>query len=62
MRRTGRAERTEDPMPHTVSDVLVALKPDRDRDLGAIEDDMRERLEHLPGIASAVHHASRHAH
>ena len=23
VRRTGRAERTEDPMPHTVSDVLV---------------------------------------
>lgn len=51
VRRTGRAERTEDPMPHTVSDVLVALKPDRDRDLGAIEDDMRERLEHVPGVA-----------
>ena len=30
-RRTGRAERTEDPMPHTVSDVLVLLKPDRKR-------------------------------
>ena len=51
IRRTGRAERTEDPMPHTVSDVLVALKTDRTRDLAAIEDDMRERLEHLPGIA-----------
>jgi cobalt-zinc-cadmium resistance protein CzcA len=51
IRRTGRAERTEDPMPHTMSDVLVALKADRQRDLGAIEDDMRERLEHLPGIA-----------
>ena len=33
VRRTGRAERTEDPMPHTVSDVLVTLKPDRGRDL-----------------------------
>ena len=51
IRRTGRAERTEDPMPHTVSDVLVALKTDRSRDLAAIEDDMRERLEDLPGIA-----------
>ena len=51
VRRTGRAERTEDPMPHTVSDVLVALKPDRDRDLEAIEEDMRERLEHVPGVA-----------
>lgn len=51
IRRTGRAERTEDPMPHTVSDVLVALKTDRSRDLEEIEADMRERLEHLPGIA-----------
>ncbi len=51
VRRTGRAERTEDPMPHTVSDVLVTLKPDRDRELAEIEGDMRERLEHLPGIA-----------
>jgi cobalt-zinc-cadmium resistance protein CzcA len=50
VRRTGRAERTEDPMPHTMSDVLVALKPDRARPLNVIEDDMRERLEHLPGI------------
>lgn len=50
VRRTGRAERTEDPMPHTVSDVLVVLKTERDRDLEAIEGDMRERLEHLPGI------------
>ncbi len=51
VRRTGRAERTEDPMPHTLSDVLVTLKADRARDLAAIEDDMRERLARLPGIA-----------
>ncbi len=51
VRRTGRAERTEDPMPHTVSDVLVVLKPARTRPLDAIEADMRERLEPLPGIA-----------
>ncbi len=38
-------------MPHTLSDVLVVLKPDRARDLAAIEDDMRERLERLPGVA-----------
>src|SRR5881392_3628236 len=50
VRRTGRAERTEDPMPHTLSDVLVTLKPNRSRELGAIEDDMRERLAKLPGI------------
>jgi cobalt-zinc-cadmium resistance protein CzcA len=33
VRRSGRAERTEDPMPHTVSDVLVVLKPERTRSL-----------------------------
>jgi cobalt-zinc-cadmium resistance protein CzcA len=51
VRRTGRAERTEDPMPHTVSDVLVVLEIDRSRSLEEIEIDMRERLEHLPGVA-----------
>lgn len=51
VRRTGRAERTEDPMPHTVSDILVVLKTSRSRSLDAIEDDMREQLEGLPGIA-----------
>jgi heavy metal efflux system protein len=51
VRRTGRAERTEDPMPHTLSDVLVVLKPDRTRPLDAIEADMRERVENTPGIA-----------
>jgi cobalt-zinc-cadmium resistance protein CzcA len=50
VRRTGRAERTEDPMPHTVSDVLVVLKPDRSRGLDEIEGDMRQRLEGMPGI------------
>jgi cobalt-zinc-cadmium resistance protein CzcA len=51
VRRTGRAERTEDPMPHTVSDVLVVLKPDRARSLPELEEAMREELSHLPGIS-----------
>jgi cobalt-zinc-cadmium resistance protein CzcA len=51
VRRTGRAERTEDPMPHTVSDVLVVLKADRSRSLEEIESDMREQLEDVPGVA-----------
>lgn len=38
-------------MPHTVSDVLVVLKPERSRDLESIEAEMRERLEDMPGIA-----------
>jgi len=51
VRRTGRAERTEDPMPHTLSDVLVVLKSNRSRELEAIESDMRERLEGMPGVS-----------
>ena len=54
VRRTGRAERTEDPMPHTVSDVLVLLRPDARRPLEAIEADVREALERVPGVASAI--------
>ena len=51
VRRTGRAERTEDPMPHTLSDVLVVLKPERARSLAQIESNMRERLGGMPGVA-----------
>ena len=51
VRRTGRAERTEDPMPHTLSDVLVVLKPDRTRALEDLETEMREKLEGVAGVA-----------
>ncbi len=51
VRRTGRAERTEDPMPHTLSDVLVVLKPDRSRSLEELERAMREALESAPGAS-----------
>ena len=51
VRRTGRAERTEDPMPHTISDVLVVLKRDRDRSVEELEEAMREKLEHMPGVS-----------
>ncbi len=49
VRRTGRAERTEDPMPHTVSDVLVVLKRDRARDLDELEAAMRRAIQRVPG-------------
>jgi heavy metal efflux system protein len=49
VRRSGRAERTEDPMPHTMSDVLVVLKPNRARSTEELEHAMRERLEAVPG-------------
>ena len=53
MRRTGRAERTEDPMPHTMSDVLVVLKPDRARSTEELE---RRRcangLTKVPGVSA----------
>ncbi len=51
VRRTGRAERTEDPMPHVLSDVLVVLKPDRSTPPEELEERMRERLEKVPGVA-----------
>jgi len=52
VRRTGRAERTEDPMPHTLSDVLVVLKPDRTgRSIDELEEAMREALEPVPGVS-----------
>jgi cobalt-zinc-cadmium resistance protein CzcA len=51
VRRTGRAERTEDPMPHVVSDVLVVFKPERSRDLESLEAAMREALESVPGVS-----------
>ena len=51
VRRTGRAERTEDPMPHTVSDVLVVLKPERTRSLDELEEAMREKVAKVPGVS-----------
>jgi cobalt-zinc-cadmium resistance protein CzcA len=45
-RRTGRSELTEDPMPHTMSDVLAIL--DRGANLKKVEDEVAERIEHLP--------------
>jgi cobalt-zinc-cadmium resistance protein CzcA len=51
VRRTGRAERTEDPMPHVLSDVLVVLKAGRSGSLEDLEERMRERLEKVPGVA-----------
>lgn len=51
VRRTGRAERTEDPMPHTVSDVLVVLKPSRARSLETLETAMRKKLEKVPAVS-----------
>jgi heavy metal efflux system protein len=51
VRRTGRAERTEDPMPHTLSDVLVILRPERRRAREELEREMRRALAKVPGIS-----------
>jgi cobalt-zinc-cadmium resistance protein CzcA len=51
VRRTGRAERTEDPMSHTSSDVLVVIKADRSLSLDALEDAMRDKLKSVPGVS-----------
>ena len=45
-RRTGRAELTEDPMPHTLSDVLVVL--DGQRSARVVEQEVAEAIEALP--------------
>jgi heavy metal efflux system protein len=52
VRRTGRAEATEDPMPHTMSDVLVVLKENRSRRIDELEDVMRDRLRPVPGVST----------
>lgn len=54
VRRTGRSEQTEDPMPHTISDVLIVLKPERQRSIDAINDDIREKLEDVAGISAMI--------
>lgn len=51
VRRTGRSERTEDPMPHTLSDVLVVLAPDRTRDLEELTEAMRKQVNAVPGVS-----------
>ncbi len=51
VRRTGRAERTEDPMPHTLSDMLVVLRRDRSGSLDDLRERMRARLQDVPGVS-----------
>lgn len=51
VRRTGRSERTEDPMLHTFSDVLVVLKKERRRPLDELENAMREKLQQVAGVS-----------
>ncbi|NVB80896.1 MAG: efflux RND transporter permease subunit [Kofleriaceae bacterium] len=53
VRRTGRAERTEDPMPHTLSDVLIVLSPDRKRSTDELSRAMREAVEKVPGVSAS---------
>ncbi|HWU89225.1 MAG TPA: efflux RND transporter permease subunit, partial [Kofleriaceae bacterium] len=52
VRRIGRAERTEDPMPHTTSDVLILLGPDRARRGEALVHELREAVERVPGVSA----------
>lgn len=52
VRRTGRSEETEDPMPHTLSDVLVVLRDQRSGSLDEITAAMRETIERIPGISA----------
>lgn len=52
VRRTGRSEETEDPMPHTLSDVLVILRDERSGSLDEITAAMRKAIERIPGISA----------
>lgn len=52
VRRTGRTERTEDPMPHTLSDILVVLARPRTRALDDLEAAMREAVATVPGVSA----------
>jgi heavy metal efflux system protein len=54
VRRTGRSEDTEDPMPHVLSDVLVLLHKERSREPEAIEAELREALDQVPGVSSLI--------
>jgi cobalt-zinc-cadmium resistance protein CzcA len=54
VRRTGRAERTEDPMVHTQSDILVVLKPERRRSMEELEQVMREKVTSVPGASALI--------
>ncbi|HEX5010131.1 MAG TPA: efflux RND transporter permease subunit [Planctomycetota bacterium] len=54
VRRTGRSESTEDPMPHVLSDVLVLLRPDRARGREELEAALRDALDGVPGVSSLV--------
>ncbi len=51
VRRTGRSEQTEDPMPHTLSDVLVVLRPDRVRTADDLTAAMRKKVDRVPGVS-----------
>jgi cobalt-zinc-cadmium resistance protein CzcA len=53
VRRTGRGERTEDPMAHTYSDVLVVLRDDAGRRGEELVEAMRPALADTPGILSS---------
>jgi cobalt-zinc-cadmium resistance protein CzcA len=53
VRRTGRAERTEDPMPHVISDVLIVLAQDRKRSTSELERLMRAAVEKVPGVSAS---------
>ena len=52
VRRTGRSEHTEDPMPHTLSDVLVVLKDGRTGSLDEVSTRLRAAVADIPGVTA----------
>lgn len=53
---TGRAERSEDPMPVTVAEHIIQLVPrsERKHTIPEIEEWVRERLKKVPGVAASI--------
>src|SRR5262249_3435304 len=46
-----RSERTAAPMPHSRSDTLVVLRPERSASIEELRDRMRNRLAEVPGVS-----------
>ncbi len=53
---TGRAERSEDPMPVTIAEHIIELVPrsERKHSIPEIEAWVRERLKKVPGVAASI--------
>ena len=54
VRRTGRAELDEHAMDVSISELIISFDPDTPRSRAQILDDIRARMDDIPGIATSV--------